>query len=465
MHLLNFNRNQWKALISGGILLLLLIIYGLGILFYQGHFLPNTTAAGISVANQNIENANKKIQSNLSETAIMFSENQQAIGNIALKDLGIQVKLTDKLSDQLSKQSPKAWPLALLGINQTHLSATSTEVTFDDGIINDLIPSLGVNNNERNSSKDAYILDDNDQFSIVQEEYGQQITGETIKNAMITALNNKETDLDISTAYVQPKLKKESSELIAGLEKIKLMESTKLTLAFNGNEVTIPQEKIASWIFINEEGKPQLDRDLVEEYVRELNTEYSGLFNTRQFMSTYQGEVTIQPGTYGWYIDRHSEPDAIIADVEQGANLTREPAIGGDGYGMGDSIGNSYVEVDIANQMMMVYIDGVLMLETPVVTGKTGTYTVPGAYKVWNMESPSVLVGYNPHTEKEYEQPVQFWIAFDDQAQGIHDANWQSSFGGASYLENGSLGCVNTPPGVMASVFSLVYYGMPVIIF
>ena len=81
------------------------------------------------------------------------------------------------------------------------------------------------------------------------------------------------------------------------------------------------------------------------------------------------------------------------------------------------------------------------------------------------MESPSVLRGYNPHTDVDYEQPVQYWIAFDDQAQGIHDANWQGTFGGQAYLNSGSLGCVNTPPSVMGQVFELVYYGMPVIIF
>jgi len=32
-------------------------------------------------------------------------------------------------------------------------------------------------------------------------------------------------------------------------------------------------------------------------------------------------------------------------------------------------------------------------------------------------------------------------------------------------LSNGSLGCINTPPGTMAEVYQLVEVGMPVIIF
>jgi len=112
-----------------------------------------------------------------------------------------------------------------------------------------------------------------------------------------------------------------------------------------------------------------------------------------------------------------------------------------------------------------VYKDGKQVLETPVVTGRPGTTTIPGAYASWNKESPSTLKGYNPHTQKEYQQPVDYWIPFDDTGQGIHDANWQASFGGEAYLSNGSLGCINTPPGTMAEVYQLVEVGMPVIIF
>ena len=173
----------------------------------------------------------------------------------------------------------------------------------------------------------------------------------------------------------------------------------------------------------------------------------------------------IEPGTYGWYIDRFAEAEAIADDILAAREVDREPIIGGTGYGWEEDIGSSYVEVDIYNQMMTIYYEGEIVLQTAVVTGTPGTNTVPGTYQVWNKENDTTLLGYNPVTEKDYEQPVDYWIAFDDQAQGIHDANWQGSFGGDAYLTNGSLGCINTPPGVMPQVFELVYHGMPVIVF
>ena len=207
-----------------------------------------------------------------------------------------------------------------------------------------------------------------------------------------------------------------------------------------------------------------VDRELVLQYLYQLNQDYSSLLNYHAFNSTYKGQVAIQPGTYGWYIDREAEADQIISDVYAGNEVRREPLMAGSGYGLADGIGGSYVEVDMTYQMMFIYHDYQLVLETPIVTGGPGTNTVPGAYQVWNMETPSILKGFNPNTNKEYEQPVSYWIAFDDNQQGIHDASWQSSFGGSAYLYSGSLGCVNTPPGVMPTVFDLVYYGMPVMI-
>ena len=176
--------------------------------------------------------------------------------------------------------------------------------------------------------------------------------------------------------------------------------------------------------------------------------------------------VDVQPGTLGWSIDSEAEAEKIVADLNKGGTIKREPTVVGTGYADKENdIGPSYVEVDIAHQMMFIYKDGKKVLETPVVTGRPGTTTIPGAYAAWNKESPSTLKGYNPHTQVEYKQPVDYWIPFDDTGQGIHDANWQASFGGEAYLSNGSLGCINTPPGTMAEVYQLVEVGMPVIIF
>ncbi|HJG48882.1 MAG TPA: L,D-transpeptidase, partial [Facklamia tabacinasalis] len=75
------------------------------------------------------------------------------------------------------------------------------------------------------------------------------------------------------------------------------------------------------------------------------------------------------------------------------------------------------------------------------------------------------LVGYNPFSKVEYSTPVNYWIRFDDKAQGIHDASWQGSFGGNVYQLSGSLGCINTPLGAVEVIYNNVDYGTPVMVF
>ena len=48
------------------------------------------------------------------------------------------------------------------------------------------------------------------------------------------------------------------------------------------------------------------------------------------------------------------------------------------------------------------------------------------------------LVGDN------YVTPVKYWMPFNG-GIGLHDAVWQSAFGGERYKTKGSHGCVNLP--------------------
>jgi lipoprotein-anchoring transpeptidase ErfK/SrfK len=48
---------------------------------------------------------------------------------------------------------------------------------------------------------------------------------------------------------------------------------------------------------------------------------------------------------------------------------------------------------------------------------------------------------------------------------GLHDASWRDEFGGDIYEEDGSHGCVNLPTSAAATLYDLVDYGTPVIVF
>ena len=86
---------------------------------------------------------------------------------------------------------------------------------------------------------------------------------------------------------------------------------------------------------------------------------------------------------------------------------------------------------------MWCYKDGVVVVDTPVVTGNVSKgYDTPSG-SVWAIDAKkhdAVLKG------EGYTQPVTYWMPFNGNV-GIHDADtWRSEYGGEIYKTSGSHG-------------------------
>ena len=118
------------------------------------------------------------------------------------------------------------------------------------------------------------------------------------------------------------------------------------------------------------------------------------------------------------------------------------------GYICGDYAKKNAIVLDISEQNLKLYKNGVVILDAPVVTGNAGNHDTPtGHYKlsVVNMEKARYLKGYNDDGSK-YNAYVDYWMPFiTSRGIGFHDASWRSAseFNTETYLYNGSHGCVN----------------------
>ncbi|MGX7099046.1 L,D-transpeptidase family protein [Globicatella sanguinis] len=452
---------------SIALVLLLGIGYGAGIGYYAEKFQANTTFGSVDISNLTLEEAKQKISDDLSQKEITLTENGQELGKFTLAQLNGQINADEVLTAAYQAQDPSQW-LAGYFSSVEYDNLLMNNVKIDDTALTEALATIGLNNSERTASTDAYIeYTDARGYYVEPETVGNQLDLDLVKQMVVEGLQSGQTTVELNTAYLQPEITSESEKITTYMDQINSYIETKINLEIAGDTVTIPKEEIIKWIYFDQGNQIVVDQALVQEYVSTLNDKYATFNKPREFASTLSGTVTVQPGTLGWSIDSESEAAQIAADLAEGQEVTRTPAIVGSGYSTDgtNDIGSTYVEVDIANQMMFVYVDGTQVISTPVVTGRTGTDTVPGAYAVWNKEKDTELKGYNVRTQRDYVQPVSYWMPFDDTGQGIHDANWQASFGGDAYLTAGSLGCINTPPDVMAQVFNTVEVGTPVIVF
>lgn len=116
-----------------------------------------------------------------------------------------------------------------------------------------------------------------------------------------------------------------------------------------------------------------------------------------------------------------------------------------------EELSGTFVLIDESEQNLKVYEDYEVILDCPVITGKPSTPTRKGVFKIFDISHDRYLIGKN----NSYKSWVSIMMNFDGNI-GLHDAEhhtdedgrfhgWRAYnvFGGNTYINNGSHGCVN----------------------
>lgn len=445
-------------------LAVLLIAYIGGGVYYKEHFLPNTSVGTIGIAGNTVEEANRKIAKDLHSHSIAITENEEELIKVTPLELNASVDVSEFLQQEKEKQGNWIWPIK--AFEEKQLTTPEAAIDYNEESINALLATLSLNDQSREDSQNAQVVNEEGTFVIKPEVQGTKVDSALLKEAILTAMVEGSDTVALEDSYIKPTLTSESEELTTIIDNLENLSNTVITYKIAGQEEVVPKEQIQSWLSIDAEGNPIVDQAAAEAYLDTLHDKYATYDKTRQFNSTNRGTVEIPPGTYGWSLGTIAEAADLVQYVLAGEDITVEPEVNGSGYHEdGTDIGDTYVEVDLQAQMMYMYKNGERVFDTPIVSGHQATPTPVGVFYAWNKEENATLVGYNPRRGNDYAQPVDYWIPVNWDGIGIHDANWQSSFGSDQWATNGSNGCINTPPGAMAKLFGLMEVGTPVIMF
>lgn len=457
---------QWGLIGVGA----LAVLYIVGTMFYSGRFQANTLYAGSDISHMTVEAAKKRVLEEMSEDQLTLVENGQTLGQITWSNLYPDFDPAAELDQALSEQEAIKWGQSLLK-PQAIISERLSITPIDPALMSKEMEKIGINNEDRTPTQDAAVkYDEATGFTLAPESIGTQLDPQALQAGLVTAIQNEATSLELNQFYTQPEIKQDDQALQDKIAQVKTLSQTSITYTMSGEEVTIPQTEIEKWIFFNDAGEAYLEPASVRTYVGQLDDQYASLYQYREFQSTLQGVVTIQPQIYGWTFDYDAEVEALIAEVNAGQTVKRAPHYMGNIYNnditQKDDIGDSHVEIDLLNQMLYIYLEGELALATEVVTGMPPLMeTIPGAWNILYKETNATLRGYNPQYNRNYATPVSYWVPFDWEGMGIHDAAWQGTFGGNVWTYAGSNGCINIPSWIMPTLFDLVETNMPVIVF
>lgn len=448
-------------------LILLAMIYFGGVLFFQDKYLPNTTVGGVECGLKNYEFVEKENATKSAHYSLLITDRKENLYVIEAKEFGYKYVNLGEEKQIMESQSPFAWPIALF---QPSSYTLGYSVTYDEEKLIDVINHLGIFS-EKYIEKpvDAYLDIQTDGYAIIPEKIGNEPVAEQIRTEILNAVKFTATTLTLSDdCYVAPKIHSSSADLLTAASQIDTYLNAVITYNFWDVQEVFGREQIMSAIKVSSNFEVTLDTKVFDKFAQYLASKYNTYADKREFKTAKGDTILIGGGDYGWVVDKTKESSEIFKNITSGAPVTREPIWSQTAKADGpNDIGNTYIEIDYTNQTVYLFKEGEKVFTSKFVSGnvKKGWASPDGIYDINYKDSVEYRKGEQITLKGEdYESKVDYFVVWARNI-GFHDASWRKDkeFGGTTYLDDGSHGCINMPYDKVKQLFSLVSNGTPVV--
>ena len=455
------------ALITAGSAAGVLLTAYIGLaVYFNSHFMFFTTINGTDCSMKSVGQVEDEMKKKVADYKLTLKESGGAEETIAGSDISIKYVPGNKLEEIVKEQNGFSWPKSLWDHPEIE---TEIGVKYDEAALGEMIAALDCMNPEgKTPSVDAHPEFKDGQFVVAPEVVGTQINGEVLSAKIAEAISGFQPSLDLSEkgCYALPRFVSDSPEVKAAADAMNGYLGANVTYDFNPEKEVVDASVISQWVKVDGDMNVTFDEEAVRGYVQSLAEKYNTKGVPRQFTTATGNVVTVEGGGFGWRIDQDAEYTALLANIQNGETVTREPNYLSRGISHGGTdVGGTYAEVDLTNQRMYFIKDGQIVLQSDCVTGNPnkGYATPQGVYSLaWKQKNRTLRGEKQPDGTYEYETPVAFWMPFNG-GIGFHDATWQSAFGGRRYQTHGSHGCVNLPYSIAQQLYDLMYDGVPVV--
>ena len=432
---------------------------------YQTHFFENVVINGFDVSDLTAAEAEKLIADKAEDYRIAVTTREGTQEVIEGSEIGYRFVSHGEVQEFLEQQNIFTWLPAFFGSGSSYTVDVSME--FDEALLNQAVSRMDcMDSAQVTSPRNAFVEKQADgTWTIVPEMEGNELDAKKVSDLIRERVEHGATgvNLEESGCYTEPSVRADDGALRAEAAVRNRYGSITVTYEMGGGvtEVLGP-ETITEWFSIDENMQPVFDREAVRAWVERFAQIYDTIGTWPAFVTSNGETVYPEARTYGWQMDQETETEELYNILMAGESVTRSPVwfeSARTRMGKNGDIGDTYVEIDYTNQRMWYYKDGVLLVETPVVTGNVsaGNASPEGIFCIVGKEENAILKG------EDYETPVSYWMPFYG-GVGIHDADtWRTSYGGDIYQWGGSHGCINTPTTQAAVIFQNIDAGTPVV--
>lgn len=458
-------RRSRKPLVIGGVILALLLAAYVGVaIYFTFHFMPNTKIGTSDVSLMSATDAEGAVTTVVD--GYQFTLQGQGL-ELSLKgsDLTASQSTTDVAREAMAAANPWAWPLE---IAQHHDETEKLSLAFSELKVKDVVrAAVDTHNTSATAPVDANIAFDKAKgaYAVTPEEIGTKLEADAVVGASWKAVSTLASSMTVSDDFLQkPTVVSTDARLVGAVDSANALAAANFALMMGKDTAaTVDASLISQWIKLGDDFSVTFDENALTTWASELAKACNTVGTTRTYTRPDGKVITVSGGVYGWEV----KSDELLAQVKEGVTAGRSEALEipcgakGDAYnGAGkQDWGNRYVDVDLTEQHARFYDEsGAIIWEADFVSGIADSeYVTPtGVYWANRKASPSTLKGYQGDTNT-YNTEVQYWMPFQGDVVGFHDADWQSAFGGTRYKDGfGSHGCINLDPAKAQELYSLL---------
>lgn len=475
--------------IAGLVIILLIGAYIVGLLLTKDQFLPNTYINGVNVSGMTAEQAIDTIeQSGKLTNKIVFLKRDGSSVTLPYERFGYVFNTEEKVKEHLNGEND--WLYFINFFKDTEINFDLSG-SYDEKALAEQVKSLAFGTAQPVNAK--IVRGTDGKFVIEPEKQGTAVDMDKVIEAAKKAVNEQKSEINLEKEglYKQPTIT--SKDLEAKLEEVNKIFAVTVELDFDYTTEKVTYDTIADAFDIKDDGSYTIDQEVVWKWVEELRSKYDTLHKTRKFKSTLQGEIEInsendyfgkKDAIFGYMLNSDETAKEIVDAFKTGESAKLTPVYYNNGGYYYDTMGQvkhdksdegdvitdlsrlkSYIEVDLTNQTLWYYENGNKVFECGVVSGlpTAERKTYPGVYQLWMKETNKIMKGET--SEGKYETPCSFWNYISVRSIGIHDATWQSSFGGDRYKWAGSHGCVGVSYDSAKYIYDSVPLGTVVIMY
>lgn len=470
-----YSNHKKPVLICGIVVLVLLIVYLAGMLYYNDKFLNGTMVNGSDVGGMTLQKANDQLSKKVNGQSLklIFNDGQSEVLQSA--QLGVSYNKDNSLNQLMKNQNKWAWFIGFFKNEKNTL--TDLIQISDENLTNGIASMEHAKEENQIAPTDAYIQYKDGSFSIIEETLGSKFNIEELVKNIKVALSEGKQQLDVTKAngYVKPQVYKDDQDLNNQLKAANEYCLSAITYTTpKGKEIALDGSTLITWLSKQDDGSYTKDESVFKEkltaFVKELASQYNSIGATRTFTGKDGQSHTVSGGTYGFRVSTDSEVSALLKMINENKSENNRISehTGQLPSGENGGLGTTYLEINITKQHLWFVKDGSVVLESDFVSGKESDptrLTPSGTYYIYNKERNRVLRGTKqPNGKYEYESPVSYWMPFN-KGIGLHDASWRSTFGRDIYINSGSHGCINLPTGFAGSLYSQIYVNLPVVVY